>query len=194
MKKLFIVAFAAVALIIATPQKAEAAYSSGSSLGAGLGVSSGGFGHLALGGLYATGKFSGLDPIFGLKLGFGSYNYFGLGLSADWWLLNPKLGQLGAADVSLYFGPGIGLDLGFGNPFSIGVDFRLPLGISWVVAKNWEIFTELLFNFKVLQFGLGDNNTSYIRILGWGVNGNHGNYYWGNTFSAGFNFGFRYWF
>lgn len=193
MKKLFVVAFAVAAIMLAAPSKAEAAYSSGSALGAGIGFHSGGFGHATLAGLYMTGKIDGIDPVFGLDLGFGTH-YFGLNLSADWWLLNPNLGEVGHADVSLYLGPGVGLNLGFADPFSIGLNARLPIGLSWVVKSNWEIFTELLFTLKVVQFGIGSNDTSYIRVFGAGVSGNKGTYYWGNTFSAGLNVGFRYWF
>ncbi len=195
MKKLFVVAFAVAVLMVAAPNKAEAAYSDGAALGAGVGFSTyAGSGGVAVnfGNIYATGKFAGIDPVFGLDFGFSSSMLI---LSADWWLLNPKLGQVGAADVSLYLGPGVGVGIRVANnPFRLNLSARLPIGFSWVVAKNWEIFTEILVSLHVLSLQDYHNVKDDTVVSLFGVNLNNGGWELGNALSAGLNVGFRYWF
>ncbi len=196
MKKLFVVAFAAVAIVLASPSKAEAAYADGAALGAGVGFSTYADGnHLGVswGNLYVTGKFDGIDPVFGVNVGFRSAM---LVMSADWWLLKHQLGQVGHADVRLYLGPGVGVGLRMSNePFIFNVNARLPIGFSWIVKNNWEIFTEVLVSLHVLSIEdhhAYDNDTT-VRLFGIRVN-NDGGWTMSDSLYAGINVGFRYWF
>ncbi len=200
MKKLFVVAFTIATFVIVAPQKAQAAYADGAALGAGVGFSTYADGKnfgTSFGNLYATGKFDGIDPIFGVNLGFQSSTVV---ISADWWLLNPNLGQAGHADVSLYLGPGAGVGLGLFNPFTLNLSARLPIGLSWVVKNNWEIFTECLFSLHVFSITTyndsknDDNDYTHVKLFGKNLSDNNDTWYLSNALAMGINVGFRYWF
>ncbi len=188
MLKKFLLSIALVAsLSVVVAPKVHAAYSDGAAIGVAL---LGGFpAHASLG---ITGQFNGLPLMFGLsgRASFGNnYNYFGVGLTADWWGLKIPLAQ-GNVGVHFYLGPGGALDADFGsNYWSINLALRMPIGFSFVFAKSWELFVELApsinlvhagsYGLQVLGLYIGDGRS------GWGFDG---------FFGFGGALGFRYWF
>ncbi len=194
MKRLFIIAFAVVAIALVNTDKVEGAYSDGSALGLGAGVSFSGKDTANFGNFHLTGKISGSSVMFGLDIGFGT-EITGVDLSFDWWLFNPTFGDVGAATLSMYLGPGLDVGIGFGgtgedNPFTIALGGRVPLGLSWCIG-GFEIFTEFVFAMHVLDIGLGDGG--YVKLFGVDLDDKEDVNFVG-TLNGGFNFGFRYWF
>ena len=176
-----------ISLIVAVPSKAQAAYADGAAIGVAI---LGGFpAHASLG---ITGKFDGLPVMFGLtgRASFGNnYNYFGIGLTADWWGLKIPLSQ---SDVGIHFylGPGGAFDADFGSKYwSINAALRMPIGFSFIFAKSFELFLELAPSINIIHAG------SYgVQVLGLYI-GNSGTG-WGadGFFGFGAGLGFRYWF
>lgn len=188
LRKIILSAFIIAALILVVPNKAQAAYSDGAAVGAAL--ISGYPGYASLG---VTGQFNGVPVMFGLtgRFSFGSgYGYFGLGLTADWWGYTQNLGRAGDSDVWFYVGPGGALALDFGrNYWNISIGFRVPIGFSFIIQRNWEIFLELDPSIGVLGFG------SYgAQIFGLYVGNNRSGWALGGFLGFGGQFGFRYWF
>jgi len=197
-KKIIIIALIVVATTLTLPEKAEAAYPNGSSVGAALtgGVPFGG-------GLIVTGKFESVPVVFGLGLtganynfGYGSMSFFGINLTADWWGFKLPLGQAGDAAVTMYLGPGATLDLGFGTGstgyFYTDFGIRMPIGFSFLVKQTWEIFIEPSIGLNIIGVSVNDGKAS-LRLLGSDVNSFSSGFRF-NAIRFGFQFGFRYWF
>ncbi len=205
MKKLFVVGFAVITLMVIAPTKVHAAYSSGAALGGGFDVGFGSGHSIYFGNLHLAGKFANLPIMFGIDLNiFDAYNYYsgtGFALSGDWWFFNPTFGKLGAATVSFYAGIGGELSFSFGEPFVFGLSARLPLGLSWRIGEL-EIFTEFLTTLHAFTWGVlstkdaDGNNYGYIRLFGATVAGEYydTSYYWTKTIDFKPVFGLRYWF
>ncbi len=207
MKKLYTLVFAVAVIILSVPQvqaQTSSTYGvNGSALGVGAGISFGtdnfeGSKFVDFGNFHITGKHSSLPVMFGLDIGFGS-KITGIDLSFDWWLFNPRFGEVGKADLSLYVGPGLDVSVGFGgtgadNPFTIALGGRVPVGLSWCLG-SFEIFTEFVFTMHLVDFGIAynDNQTSYVRFFGYDVEG-EGNDDFGAIVNGAINVGFRYWF
>lgn len=139
-----------------------------------------------------TGKFEGIPFMFGgiFNIGISSkgWSWFGLSASADWWGFTTKLGNLGKSDVRLYLGPGLEAIIGFGNKYwNIEAAFRMPVGVSFIVDRDWEIFLQITPGLSVISIGSRGFGT-----FGWYPS------YTGWTFASFFrfsgDFGFRYWF
>ena len=139
-----------------------------------------------------TGKFDVVPFMFGgiLNIGISStgFAFFGVSVSADWWGLKHRLGMLGDSHVWIYFGPGAEGVMEFGNKYwNIEANFRLPVGFSFIVDRDWEIFLQAAPGLSVIAVG----NDGF-RTFGWYPSSS------GWSFSKFFrfygDFGFRYWF
>ncbi len=126
--------------------------------------------------------------IFNIGISSKGWAWFGLSASADWWALKYRIGRVGRSDIRLYFGPGGEFIAEFGNNYwNLGLGFRLPLGISFIIDRDWEIFLQAAPGLNVIAFGNEGFGTFgwYPSHTGW-------------TFSKFFRFsgdiGFRYWF
>ena len=190
LKKIIMLALILVATTLALPEKAEAAYPNGSSVGAAL---TGGF---PFGGLAVTGKFEPIPLVFGasFNFGIGETSFFGLNLTADWWGVTLPLGQAGDAEVTMYLGPGAILDLGFGGSstgyFYTDIGIRMPVGFSFLVKQSWEIFIEPSIGLNLIGVSVYDGKAS-MRLLGSDLD----DFSFGlNSIRLGGQFGFRYWF
>lgn len=186
LRKIILSVLVVIASIVAIPTKAHAAYSDGAAVGAAL---MGGF--PAGASLGITGQFSGVPVMFGLsaRMGFGSHNYFGIGLTVDWWGFKHNFGKAGDSDAWVYLGPGGAFAADFGNKYwNIIAALRMPVGFSFIVKQNWEIYIEIAPSINALYIGSGG-----VQILGIYVGNKSG---WDVTGFLGFSgqFGFRYWF
>lgn len=139
-----------------------------------------------------TGKFDGVpfifSGIFNIGISAKGWSWFGLSISADWWGLKYRIGNLGISNVWLYFGPGAEAIAEFGSHYwNLALGFRLPLGVSFIVDRDWEIFLQISPGLNVIAVGNDGFGT-----FGWYPS------YTGWTFSKFFrfsgDFGFRYWF
>lgn len=184
-KKIILSISVVAVLIIAAPTKAHAAYSDGAAVGAVL-LS----GYPAGVSLGVTGQFSGVPVMFGLSAGWYLGGYFGLGLTADWWGFKHNFGKAGDSDAWVYLGPGGAFSVGFGSGYwSVSAGLRMPVGFSFIVKQNWEIFIEIAPVVNVLSAG------SYgVQIFGAFVDKNHSGWGVGGFLGFGGQFGFRYWF
>lgn len=186
MKKIILFAFIII-ISLSSYNKLSAYYPSGSAAGFFLR-----FSFPSQASLGFTGKFEGIPFMFGgiFNIGISSkgWAWFGLSASADWWGLVKRLGNLGDSDVRLYFGPGIEAITEFGTKYwNIEAAFRLPLGFSFIVDRDWEIFLQITPGLSVIAVGSRGFGT-----FGWYPS------YTGWTFASFFrfsgDFGFRYWF
>lgn len=126
--------------------------------------------------------------IFNIGISIKGEAWFGLSVSADWWGLTHRLGKAGVSDVFLYFGPGAEFTADFGTYYwNFALAFRLPLGFSFMLNRNWEIFLQVTPGLNIIAIG-GDGFSTF----GWYPS------YTGWTFAKFFrfsgDFGFRYWF
>ncbi|MBN1686001.1 MAG: hypothetical protein JW852_05065 [Spirochaetales bacterium] len=80
-------------------------------------------------------KFDEYPAVFGLGARFG-YDWFNIGITADWWLYETNLVEM----LDLYVGPGLYAVLGSGV-FDLGL--RVPVGIHMFVIDPLELFLEL---------------------------------------------------
>ncbi len=135
-------------------------------------------------------KFRELPIMFSLDA-FAATGGFSLGFTADWLLLNSNFGFIGLADLHFYLTPGADFSFGFYDVFDIGLSARLPIGLSWLLDSNLEIFTEIVLTLHIVSFGVG--TPSYIKLAGFGVAG-ESIYHWNDTITTGINLGIRYWF
>ena len=142
--------------------------------------------------LGVTGKFEGIPFMFGgiLNIGISSKgaSWFGFSASADWWGYTTRLGQLGDSDVMLYLGPGVEAIFNFAAKYvNIEADFRIPVGVSFIVKEDWEIFLQLTPALNVISVGTRVFATFcwYPESSGWAF---------GDFFRFYGDFGFRYWF
>lgn len=142
--------------------------------------------------LGVTGKFDVVPLMFSGILNIGistrGWAWFGLSASADWWGLKYRIGEAGKSDAWLYFGPGAEAVAEFGNNYwNLGLGFRLPLGISFIVDRDWEIFLQIAPGLNVIAVGSEGFGT-----FGWYPS--HTGWTFAKFFRFSGDFGFRYWF
>jgi hypothetical protein len=77
----------------------------------------------------------------GAAWGFGDNGY--LHVTADYWLMKNDLAK------NLDWFLGLGADLGIGDPFTVAA--RVPIGLQWMPAKDWEIFGQVAPGLKVID-------------------------------------------
>ncbi len=97
---------------------------------------------------------------------------FGLGLTADWWIQNPRLASI----LHYYYGPGlaVGIDINGNQLHDLYVAGRLVAGLNIFVIDPLELYLQVAFQPGV-QIGFNGAGTGF---------------YWG----VPINFGFRFWF
>lgn len=139
-----------------------------------------------------TGKFEGIPFMFGGILNIGisdnGWSWFGLSASADWWGFTSRLGHLGDSDVMMYLGPGIEAIIDFGTKYiNIEADFRLPIGIAFIINDDWEIFLQPTIALNVISVG-----TRGFATFGWYPE--YSGWRFSDFFRFSGDFGFRYWF
>ncbi len=191
MKKLFIVAFVTIALVLVVPSEAQAGYSD---RGMTFGVlkssdfdtikkdfKSEGLLFLAdMQNIHFTGKLESSPVMFGMDIDFlfngedfcdvGKLNF-----TFDWWLFNPTLFSSDVLSLGFYTGPG--LELGFNlkgtdsdtwcDPLVIDFAARLPIGLSLVFLDRIEIFTEFVFRLSITDLSIGykdDDNQEFFHF------------------------------
>jgi hypothetical protein len=122
--------------------------------GLGIGVMGNfGYGGFPLGGPAISLKIPSVPIFWGAKFGFGA-NYFGLGVTGDYYLIDKTL----ADEIKLgwYLGLGGFVGLGFHNWETSSVNYkyhysynnvsfgaRLPIGLSWQPVKFLEVFMDV---------------------------------------------------
>jgi hypothetical protein len=139
--------------------------------GFGIGVQ-GGFGGTwgggTMGGAALSLKIPSVPIFWAVQAGFGSEQFW-LNVTGDYYLIhNPLVSSIG---LHWYFGLGLGVGLGIGDPFRLGAEFRVPVGLSWQPLDFLELYLQ-----AVPSIGL--------RFLGGPVG------LWGGW---GGNFGLRFW-
>ena len=177
----------ALALITTVPTQAQAAYADGAAIGVAF---MGGFPAQASLGL--TGQFNGVPLMFGLTgriLFTDNYQHFGIGFTMDWWGLKIPLLQ-DSVGIHFYLGPGLGLSADFGSKYwNINAALRVPIGFSFIFAKNWEVFVELAPSINALSVGSGG-----FRLLGIYIGDGGSGWAFDSFFGFAGQLGFRYWF
>ena len=125
MKKVFVTLFAAVLMLSAT---------SIASAETGVGIQFGEPGNVGL-----SLRFDNIAIGAGWKLGDNGY----LAVDADYWIGDNKL----ANKLDWFWGLGVGAR--FGTPFDLSV--RVPIGLQFMPAKEWEIFGQLAPALQVID-------------------------------------------
>jgi hypothetical protein len=120
----------------------------------------------ALNGFAVTGSPPVLPMVFGLTFGAGS-GYFNLGITADWWLYQTRLG----GPFALYAGPGLwgAVNLGATGYGAFGA--RAALGLQFFPIDPLELFVEFAANIGLAISGGGAG-------LSWGVAPAIGGRFW----------------
>ncbi|MDR0669089.1 MAG: hypothetical protein LBF95_03310 [Treponema sp.] len=112
----------------------------------GVGVFGGGGSSTAAGGRGSLGlslKLSGLPLFWGVTAYFG--DPFLMNVSADYYLIDDDLVKDGSFNLDWFFGIG-----GFGrfyissNDFAVDLGLRLPIGLSWHIINNVELFADVV--------------------------------------------------
>ena len=192
LKKITLVSLMIAILVVAVPKKASAAYSDGAAIGASL------FFGYPNQGLTLVGQFDGVPLMFGVQavanIFDSRYQYFGVGLTMDWWGLKIPLGQAGESDVHFYLGPGLAADAAFGSygVWSVNAGLRMPIGFSFLIKQKWEIFLEPAPTINVIHAD-GDG-VSILGIYMGDKDGRRNRWYLGHFLHIAFQVGFRYWF
>ncbi|WP_300369658.1 hypothetical protein [Brachyspira sp.] len=139
-----------------------------------------------------TGKFDSIpfmfSGVFNIGISTKGFAWFGITSSADWWGLKHRIGEVGNSIAWIYFGPGVEVDIQFGNNYwNLGLAFRLPLGVSFIVDRDWEIFLQIAPGLNVIAIGNEGFSTFgwYPSNTGWSFS---------KFFRFSGDFGFRYWF
>lgn len=116
-----------------------------------------------------TFKLSSLPCVFAGGLYIGNSNLSGFGITADWWLKNPKLGGM----FHYYYGPGVAFSSWFGSYMFVG--FRAVAGVNIFVIPELELYLQAAWQPGIYftSNGLASND-------------------WWRSFPV--NFGFRFWF
>lgn len=107
-------------------------------------------------GAAVTFKLDKVPCVFAADLGFDS-NYFAAGLTADWWLANPKI----EGTWGYYYAVGVGGSIAFANNdyagFSIGP--RAVLGTNvFVLKRALEFYLQIAWQ-PMLTLTSGDSNS-----------------------------------
>lgn len=190
LKKITVITAMILVLAIAVPNKAQAAYSDGAAIGASL------FFGYPNQGLTLVGQFKGVPLMFGVQAVaglFNTYQYFGFGLTMDWWGFKKPLGKAGESDVHFYLGPGLAADAAFGShgTWSVNAGLRMPIGFSFLIKQKWEIFLEPA---PVLNVIHADEDGVSLFGAYLGDHKHRDTWYIGHLIHIAFQFGFRYWF
>ncbi len=135
-------------------------------------------------------KFRELPILFGFDIGVSS-DGLSFALRADWLMFSSYFGRAGLADVYFYLTPGGDFSFALYDVLDIGLSARAPMGVSWLIDRQFEIFTELVFTLHIVSFGVG--SPGYFKLFGACVAGAD-TYQWHDTLTTGINIGFRYWF
>ena len=77
----------------------------------------------------------------GAAWGFGDNGY--LHVTADYWLMKNDLAK------NLDWFLGLGADVGIGDPFTLAA--RVPIGLQWMPAKDWEIFGQVAPGLQIIN-------------------------------------------
>jgi hypothetical protein len=82
-------------------------------------------------------------PVF-----WGANAYIGsdavaLSVTGDYYIFDDDLVRDGSFDLDWFLGIGGFVHAHFGDPFSIALGARLPIGLSWHVGKNFELFADV---------------------------------------------------
>lgn len=116
-------------------------------------------------GAAVTFKLNKVPCVFAADLGFGS-GYFAAGLSADWWMANPKI----EGSWGFYYGVGVGgsvafTDGGYGH-FAVGP--RAVVGTNvFVLKKALEFYLQAAWNpLIVITDGIGFSWANFPIALG----------------------------
>jgi hypothetical protein len=110
--------------------------------GLGIGPVFGGGSGSVGGGLFYPGlnlKLSDVPVFWGFNAYIGSYG-FGMGVTGDYYLIDSDLVTSGSFDLDWYFGLGGFAHLFFGNDFYMGLGLRVPIGLSWHITKQFELY------------------------------------------------------
>lgn len=89
----------------------------------GIGIQGGG-GYPPYGSLALTFKLDSVPFVFATNFTFDSG--FGIGLTGDYWFLNDNI----VGPLNWFLGAGFGVSMGFQDPFSFGLEARLPVGLN----------------------------------------------------------------
>jgi hypothetical protein len=137
-----------------------------------------GYGHGGLGGAAVSLKAPMLPVYWGINLDIGS-NYFGLGLTGDYYLIDKNIANLGVPTFSWYLGAGgfLGFSMynggswrdSYGKNYNVGwtsLSFgaRLPIGLSFqmpVSSISLEIFGAFVPNIGLGFWFWESNNDDY---------------------------------
>jgi hypothetical protein len=146
-KKLFLFCVAALLAVNAFAQH------SGSRLG--LGVFAGVGSATTAGGAQFNGglslKLPGLPVFWGVNAAVGS-NATALSVTGDYYIFDQDLVKDGSFDLDWFLGIGGFGHFYFGDPFFMAVGGRVPIGLSWHVGRNFEVFGDVTpglgINFK----------------------------------------------
>lgn len=107
-------------------------------------VISGGGGTGGAGGTFgATLKFPSLPVFWTAKLRFGSSG-LGLGVTGDYYFIDRDLVQDGNFNLDWFIGIGGYLNMGFYDDFLLSLGARLPIGLSWHIARPFELYLALV--------------------------------------------------
>lgn len=89
----------------------------------GIGVQGGG-GYPGQADLAITFKLDSVPFVFATNLNF--VGGLGIGLTGDYWFLNDNI----VGPLNWFLGAGAGISIGFQDPFSLGLEARLPIGLN----------------------------------------------------------------
>lgn len=89
----------------------------------GIGIQ-GGYGYPPFGSGALTFKLDSVPFVFATNFTFDGG--FGIGLTGDYWFLNDNI----VGPLNWFLGAGAGISIGFQDPFSLGLEARLPIGLN----------------------------------------------------------------
>jgi opacity protein-like surface antigen len=120
--------------------------------GFGIGVQGGGGGNWSGGGFGSantalTLKFPSVPIFWAIRADIWK-DYFGLGVSGDFYFIDSEIAPSIGLNWYLGFGLGVGL-WGFNDNLGLGVSARLPIGLSWQPIDLLEIYLQVVPNLGV---------------------------------------------
>lgn len=87
-------------------------------------------------------------------------DYAAIGITADYWVLEPRLTSVGSGALNFFVGPGLFVNIGFSKPANFDAGFRVPLGLDLKFTK-FDMFLQIapLLCVQLLPgFGLSTGN------------------------------------
>lgn len=112
-----------------------------------------------------TFKLSNVPAVFAADFSIANNTLYGAGITADWWMANPKAGGM----IHYFYGPGIAFSLFDFNNLGFFVGGRFVAGLNIFVVKPLELYLQ-----AAAQLGFSS--------------------YAGFAWYFPINFGFRFWF